>query len=171
MSNIINLDFHGRGVSFTEHGWFNATLAAGGFGKRPVDWIRQQENQQYMDLLAEQLNCEPGSLLKTRSGRYGGGTWMHPKLAVRFAQWLDLRFALWCDLQIDELLRTGQRQAMTVWQQLQAAQVAEKDSAAKGSYGSRLMNDRKREKVGLQRELARLEAQVVIPLFPNEAAA
>ncbi|MEV5456685.1 hypothetical protein, partial [Streptomyces sp. NPDC052535] len=45
------------------------------------------------------------------------------------------------------------------------------NSAAKGSYGSRLMNNRKREKAGLQRELARLEAQVVIPLFPTEAVA
>jgi hypothetical protein len=27
----------------------------------------------------------------------GGGTWLHPKLAVRFAQWLDPKFAVWCD--------------------------------------------------------------------------
>lgn len=28
-----------------------------------------------------------------------------PKLAVRFAQWLDIDFAIWCDEQIDNLLR------------------------------------------------------------------
>lgn len=33
------------------------------------------------------------------------GTWLHPKLAVRFAQWLDVRFAVWCDAQIDALLK------------------------------------------------------------------
>ncbi|HDS1582158.1 TPA: KilA-N domain-containing protein [Stenotrophomonas maltophilia] len=121
--------------------------------------------------LSRQLNHrDSGDLIRATRGR-GGGTWFHPKLAVHFARWLSTEFAVWCDLQIDELLRTGQRRAMTVWQQLQAAQVAEKDSAAKGSYGSRLMNDRKREKAGLRRELARLEAQVVIPLFPGEAAA
>ncbi len=65
----------------------------------------------------------------------------------------------------------GAVQSLSVWYQLQAVQVEEKNSAAKGSYGSRLMNNRKREKAGLQRELARLEAQVVIPLFQNEAAA
>lgn len=29
---------------------------------------------------------------------------MHPKLAIRFAQWLDVNFAIWCDEQIDKLL-------------------------------------------------------------------
>src|SRR5690606_41784448 len=42
--------------------------------------------------------------LKTKRGN-NGGTWLHPKLAVRFAQWLDIDFALWCDEQIDHLLR------------------------------------------------------------------
>ncbi|MBH1477329.1 Rha family transcriptional regulator [Bacillus velezensis] len=67
--------------------------------------------------------------------------------------------------------RAGTVESLSVWYQLQAVQVEEKNSAAKGSYGSRLMNNRKREKAGLQRELARLEAQVVIPLFPTEAVA
>lgn len=33
------------------------------------------------------------------------GTWLHPKLAVAFARWLDDDFAVWCDLHIDALLR------------------------------------------------------------------
>ena len=32
------------------------------------------------------------------------GTWLHPKLAIRFAQWLDIQFAIWCDEQIERLL-------------------------------------------------------------------
>jgi phage regulator Rha-like protein len=67
--------------------------------------------------------------------------------------------------------RAGEIQALSVWQELQAVQIAEKGSAAKGTYGSRLMHQRRREKAGLQHELARLEAQVVIPLFPAEAVA
>ncbi|SDG85201.1 KilA-N domain-containing protein [Pseudomonas flavescens] len=43
-------------------------------------------------------------LVITKSGR-GGGTWLHPKLAVAFARWLDVRFAVWSDLHIDALLR------------------------------------------------------------------
>jgi hypothetical protein len=46
-------------------------------------------------------------LVKSKAGapETGGGTWLHPKLAVRFAQWLDIRFAVWCDAQIDSLIR------------------------------------------------------------------
>lgn len=45
-------------------------------------------------------------LVVTRGGspETGGGTWLHPKLAVVFARWLDIRFAVWCDLHIDALL-------------------------------------------------------------------
>lgn len=46
-------------------------------------------------------------LIITRAGspETGGGTWLHPKLAVAFARWLDVDFAVWCDLHIDALLR------------------------------------------------------------------
>lgn len=45
--------------------------------------------------------------VRTRAGspENGGGTWLHPKLAVVFARWLDVNFAVWCDEQIDGLLR------------------------------------------------------------------
>ncbi|MBF0421185.1 MAG: KilA-N domain-containing protein [Magnetococcales bacterium] len=45
-------------------------------------------------------------LVRTKSGplENGGGTWLHSKLAVVFARWLDIRFAVWCDLQIDKIL-------------------------------------------------------------------
>lgn len=46
-------------------------------------------------------------LVKARQGAQenGGGTWLHPKLAVPFARWLDVDFAVWCDDQIDGLIR------------------------------------------------------------------
>jgi hypothetical protein len=46
-------------------------------------------------------------LVKTKSGSIenGGGTWLHPKLAVAFSRWLDVDFGVWCDLQIDNILR------------------------------------------------------------------
>ncbi len=46
-------------------------------------------------------------LVKVKVGapETGGGTWLHPKLAVPFARWLDINFAVWCDDQIDTLIR------------------------------------------------------------------
>ena len=48
----------------------------------------------------------PGMLLTLCACGRGGGTWLHPKLAVSFARWLDLKFAIWADLHIDALLRS-----------------------------------------------------------------
>lgn len=103
--NVIALDYQGVSIGFTEAGWFNATMAAGAFGKRPADWLALDSAKDYIECLTEIFNCEKSSLLKTKPGRHQGGTWMHPKLAVAFARWLDVRFAVWCDLQIDGLLR------------------------------------------------------------------
>ncbi|TXH43714.1 MAG: KilA-N domain-containing protein [Desulfurellales bacterium] len=46
-------------------------------------------------------------LVLTRAGapETGGGTWMHPDLAVAFARWLDIRFSIWCDQQIKALIK------------------------------------------------------------------
>ena len=104
-SNIIKLDYQGLDVGFTGDGWFNATAAAERFGKRPVDWLALDSTKDYIATLAEISKCEKSSLLKTKRGRHNGGTWMHPKLGVAFARWLDVRFAIWCDLQIDGLIR------------------------------------------------------------------
>lgn len=104
MSKIIPLDYAGKTVQFDGDGWFNATTAASRFCKRPVDWLKLDSTREYLAALADALKCEESALLKTRRGN-SGGTWMHPRLAVRFAQWLDVRFAVWCDSQLDALLR------------------------------------------------------------------
>lgn len=105
--SLVVADYEHTPMSFNSEGWFNATVAAEKFSKRPADWLALESTQAYIAVLAEILTCEKSSLLKTSRARVdrGGGTWMHPKLAVRFAQWLDTRFAVWCDLQIDGLLR------------------------------------------------------------------
>lgn len=100
---LVVSNYQGLDVSFSEDGWFNATAAAEKFGKRPIDWVRLDETQNYLKALADGLGIsEPKSLIRARRN---SGTWLHPKLAVRFAQWLDVSFAVWCDLQIDSLLR------------------------------------------------------------------
>ena len=70
-----------------------------------MDWLALDSTQEHIATLAEISKCEKSSLLKTKRGRHHGGTWMHPKLAVPFARWLDTRFAIWCDFQIDGLIR------------------------------------------------------------------
>lgn len=102
MPNVI-LDYQGQPMAFTEAGWFNATAAAERFGKNPHEWLRLPTAQDYLAALERKYGNIPH--LKTKRGKHGGGTWLSPKLAVRFAQWLDIDFAVWCDEQIDALLR------------------------------------------------------------------
>ncbi len=128
-SKIIKADFEGTAIPLTADGWINATLAAERFGKRVDHWLANKETQNYIAALNERKLSNTRNLgyladsnplnssdldnsntvsnqiwVKAKRGN-SGGTWLHPKLAVRFAQWLDVRFAIWCDEQIDALIK------------------------------------------------------------------
>ena len=103
MTKTLLVAYQGHTIQFNDAGWFNATAAAQKFGKRPVDWLALDSTQEYIAALCEILKCEKSSLLKTKRGNHGG-TWMHPKLGITFARWLDVRFAVWCDTQIETII-------------------------------------------------------------------
>ena len=118
-TDIVSTEFDHSLMSFNEDGWFNATQAAAKFGKRVDNWLRLEETQAYITALAEfsntsdvrdsntsVLKCEPKSLLKTKRGN-NGGTWLHPKMAVAFARWLDPKFGVWCDITQTSRTRQG----------------------------------------------------------------
>jgi hypothetical protein len=113
MPKTIVSEYQGFAVSFTDDGWFNATAAADRFSKSPHDWLRLPATQDYLAALTRKYGGI--SYLKTKRGKTGG-TWLHPKLAVRFAQWLDIDFAIWCDEQIDSIIRETND-----WQKLRSA--------------------------------------------------
>lgn len=106
MNKLVSADYDGLIVSFTEDGWFNATQAAAKFGKVPAEWLRLPSTIEYVAAL-KRHNESMGKTHKSKSGPAsgGGGTWLHPKLAVPFARWLDADFAVWCDAKIDGLIR------------------------------------------------------------------
>ncbi len=105
MNNIIPLEYDGRPVRFNNDGWINATDIAAKFGKVPNEWVRLPETIAYIQALEGRYGKIP--YVKTSKARKdrGGGTWLHPKLAVRFARWLSVDFEIWCDEQIDALIR------------------------------------------------------------------
>jgi hypothetical protein len=99
---IISRTYENHTICYTSDGWFNATEAAAKFGKVPYEWQRLPETVAYIAGLERKYGQIP--YLKTKRGS-GGGTWLHPKLAVMFARWLDIDFAIWCDEQIDSIIR------------------------------------------------------------------
>lgn len=99
MKGLITSQYNGQELSFSEQGWFNATQAASRFNKKPNDWLRLPDTQRYVDALIKREDQKSDTRLsritdfvKTQKGNsklFTQGTWLHPKLAVRFAQWLD----------------------------------------------------------------------------------
>lgn len=115
MTQLITLEYDGMPVDFTGEAWFNATKVAEKFGKEPYEWLRSPDTVAYLAALERkhggdgQKLSKPGKsrfVLTRRGGRVADmGTWMHPKLGVPFARWLDVDFAIWCDEQIEAILR------------------------------------------------------------------
>lgn len=102
---IVNLDYSGHLMSYQDDGWFNATAAAAHFGKVPAEWLRLDSTKAYIDALKSYYPDMGKTHIAKKGGTNGGGaTWMHPKLAVAFARWLDVEFSVWCDSQIDNLI-------------------------------------------------------------------
>lgn len=111
MGSILKREFGSKLYSFNSDGWFNATEAAERFGKKPAEWQRLPETARYLAAMMESAEVGKSHFVRAKRGgaRGGGETWLHPKLAVRFAQWLDIKFAIWCDEQIDAIIRNGIR--------------------------------------------------------------
>lgn len=133
-SAIITRTYENHAVTYNSEGWFNATEAAAKFGKEPREWLRLHETCEYMEAFARhrgmefqptfverkasakvrggnsgfrpELKSVPGLVMVKRGApSSGGGTWLHPKMAVAFARWLNVDFAVWCDEQIDSIIR------------------------------------------------------------------
>jgi hypothetical protein len=103
-THLVKAEYHGIAVAFTEDAWFNATAVAERFEKTPVEWLRLPSSKEYIEALERRYGKIPYvKTSRARSDR-GGGTWLHPKLAIRFSQWLDIDFAIWCDDQIYQIL-------------------------------------------------------------------
>ena len=110
MNQVQSFNFGNIAVSFREDGYLNATQIAAHFGKLPKDYLKTEQTQQYITALAENLSVRRKILTKenqiviVKRGGSEQGTWLHPKLAIHFARWLDPKFAVWCDEQIEALL-------------------------------------------------------------------
>ncbi|OOF68494.1 hypothetical protein BKG95_03595 [Rodentibacter pneumotropicus] len=115
MANIITADYNGTQVFFQDDAFLNATVIAKHFNKLPNEWLRLDSTQEYIEKLCENLNAGKSRIsekqakvgfshfVKTTRG-VNGGTWLHRRLAVAFARWLNVEFAIWCDEQIEKIL-------------------------------------------------------------------
>jgi hypothetical protein len=150
VSNVVQCQYQGHQITLQSDGWFNATQAAAKYGKAPADWFRLPSSVEYIAAL-KRHNPSMGKSHKSKSGPVanGGGTWLHPKLAVAFARWLDADFAVWCDAQIDALVRGKDdwrklRHAAAASSKVQAAMLQQvREAVGKATQAHHHMNEHK----------------------------
>lgn len=99
MGNNIQFEVRDREV------YANATEMCKAFGKTPKDWLRTENTKEY---IKELESVRQISLTDIKQGGVDQGTWIHEKLILDLARWLNVKFRVWCDEQIATLLREGQ---------------------------------------------------------------
>ncbi len=111
---IVKFDYEGIKIEFGigEAVWMNATEIAKHHGKLIGNWSRNSSTEEYIAALktryANSHNGKKQEFLMIYQGGSFQGTWIHQKLALRFAQWLNPNFAVWVDEKIEELLTKGE---------------------------------------------------------------
>jgi len=135
-------------------GFINATAMAVAHGKNIADWFRTQDGFENVTALADELGLEinygisHNSSIMSVSGAYpaivvtkrgapdnGGGTWIHPDLAVQVASWCNKPFAFQVSRWLREWLTTGKNpiqadddEEYRLWQQRYDIRILVKDS-------------------------------------------
>lgn len=113
MNQLIIKDYMGSNIEFKVVDgcvYANANRMAEAFGgsKKLADWKRSENTKRYIEALEKHME-NSHMLIKSEKTNieYGGGTWIHEKLILNFARYLNVEFELWCDEQIATLLREG----------------------------------------------------------------
>ena len=89
--------------------FFNATLIAAQFGKKPADFLRLDSTKDYIEEILKDSQSGIShfeNLVRTTQGGKYKGTWLHQELAYEFAGWLSPTFRRnlhkWADKRIQE---------------------------------------------------------------------
>jgi hypothetical protein len=77
-------------------GYVNATAMCKANGRQWSKYRETDRCQEYIDALAETSDFGGLNPIDTKAGN-GGGTWIHPQLAVDLARWISAPFAVWMD--------------------------------------------------------------------------
>lgn len=115
MNELAVREYLGNKIEFkTIEGYVyaNANQMANGFGgsDKLKNWKNSPNTKRYIEALEKSLGKNyPTELILVNQGGKAKeqGTWIHEKLILNFARYLNVEFELWCDEQIATLLREG----------------------------------------------------------------
>lgn len=153
-AKILHLEYEGQAIGFNADGWLHATEIAERFGRKPAHWLELDTTKEYIQRLSDRMaksniGKSDITLVKTRRGNTAtSGTWLHPKLAVKFARWLSVDFEIWCDEQIDALIRgelnakaIARRQAAVGYRSICDALAITHEASGKATKPHHFMNE------------------------------
>ena len=142
MSNQI-FQYNGNPITFQigKTTMVNATEMAKPFGKRPIDWMQNQQTKDFLNELSKVRKSTLTDLVQVTKGGTTPGTWFHEDVALEFARWLSPQFAIWCNDRIKELMKYG----MTATPQTIDNILADPDNAIK--ILTALREERKKNKL------------------------
>ena len=122
-SSLVSRSWNGTPISRrTTDGYVNATAMCRANEKRWSDYRESDRCQQYLDALAQTTEIPLFDLIVSRQGN-GGGTWVHPQVAVDLARWISAPFAVWMDGWFIESFQAGAQPQKTTVPKLGAAEV------------------------------------------------
>lgn len=97
-------------ISMRDDGFTHVTKLGHAFNRQPSDWKRLSESKALIDRLESERGIPRSQLIQVRKGnssKYSQGTWMHPDLALDFAQWCSPSLKLQILRYYRELILTG----------------------------------------------------------------
>jgi hypothetical protein len=109
MNSLQNFDYNGQLIQRRDDGFVNLTQMCQANGKQINDFFRLKSTKEYLTALESETGITVTQLYQVFQGGNGSqGTWGHPLVALRLAQWISPKFAVWCDAHIFNLMATGQ---------------------------------------------------------------
>lgn len=113
MNNLVVRDYLGNKIEFKMIDgmvYANATTMCKAFGKQPSDWTKLKGTKEYIEELENKgfgKSSDGCDLVIVVNDGFNNGTWVHEKLTLDLARWLNVSFRVWCDEQIETLIREG----------------------------------------------------------------
>jgi hypothetical protein len=107
--NLQHFNYNGATIQRREDGFINLTQMCQANGKQINDFFRLKSTKEYLIALESETGIPVNQLQQVfqGSGSFGGGSWGHPLVALRLAQWISPKFAVWCDAHIFNLMASG----------------------------------------------------------------
>jgi len=107
--NLIK-SWNDKTIRIREDRYVSLTDMAQASDKNFGHWFANKSTNSYLETLSGVIGIPITELVQVKQGGTPDeqGTWGHPKVALRFAQWCSDEFAVQVDCWVDELLTTGQ---------------------------------------------------------------